>query len=218
MRSRPKSDGGSPLYLDAPVSGGETGARDGNLSIMVGGAEAQFERARPIFAHLGKNITHVGEVGSGQVVKVANQIIVGLAIEVIGEAFLLAERAGVSLSKLRGALMGGFARSRVLEVHGQRMIDAAFDPGFALRLHRKDLNLAIEAARTLEISLPNTSATLQLMNAALSQGEGNRDHSVLYRTLSQISAPGRTEAGPFDAAGVPLMFTTLTSGAVLGNW
>jgi 2-hydroxy-3-oxopropionate reductase len=128
------------------------------------------------------------------VVKVANQIIVGLTIEAVAEAFLLADRAGVSLGKVRDALMGGFAQSRVLEVHGQRMIDTTFDPGFALRLHRKDLNLAVEAARALEIALPNTSATLQLMNAALSQGEGNRDHSVLYRTLCQLSAPPASQS------------------------
>ncbi|WP_454856303.1 2-hydroxy-3-oxopropionate reductase [Rhizobium binxianense] len=176
-------------YLDAPVSGGEIGAKSGSLTIMVGGDAVQFERARPLFECMGKNITLVGDNGAGQVVKVANQIIVGLTIECVSEAFLLAQRAGVDLAKVREALMGGFAQSRVLEVHGQRMIDATFDPGFAMRLHRKDLNLATETARALEIALPNTSTTLQLMNAALARGDGDRDHSALFRTLGDIAAP-----------------------------
>jgi len=174
-------------YLDAPVSGGEIGARAGTLTIMVGGEAAQFERALPIFQALGKNITHVGESGAGQVTKVANQIIVGLTIEAVSEAFLLAERAGVDLQKVRDALMGGFAQSRILEVHGQRMIDGAFDPGFTLRLHRKDLNVAMDAARSLEVALPNTASTVQLMNAALARGDGSRDHSALFRTLAGLS-------------------------------
>lgn len=175
-------------YLDAPVSGGEIGARGGTLSIMVGGDAGQFERATPLFEAMGKNITHVGENGAGQVTKVANQIIVGLTIECVGEAFLLAQRAGVDISKVREALLGGFAHSRILEVHGQRMIDGKFDPGFAMRLHRKDLNLAMDTARALQIALPNTSATTQLMNAALAQGDGDRDHSALFRTLKAVSA------------------------------
>lgn len=174
-------------YLDAPVSGGEIGARAGTLTIMVGGEAAQFERALPIFQTLGKNITHVGASGAGQVTKVANQIIVGLTIEAVSEAFLLAERAGVDLQKVRDALMGGFAQSRILEVHGQRMIDGAFDPGFTLRLHRKDLNVAMDAARSLEVALPNTASTVQLMNAALARGDGSRDHSALFRTLAGLS-------------------------------
>lgn len=176
------------FYLDAPVSGGEIGAKGGTLSIMVGGDLEQFRRSEPLLQVLGKNITHVGGNGAGQVVKIANQIVVGLTIECISEAFLLAKRAGVDLVAARQALLGGFAHSRILEVHGQRMIDEAFDPGFALRLHRKDLNLAIEAARALEIALPNTSATLQLMNSALGRGDGEKDHSALYRTLSEISS------------------------------
>lgn len=176
------------FYLDAPVSGGEIGAKSGSLSIMVGGDEQSFQRALPLFEAMGKNITLVGENGAGQVVKIANQIVVGLTIECIGEAFLLAKRAGVDLAKVRQALMGGFAHSRILEVHGQRMIDETFNPGFALRLHRKDLNLAIDAARALEIALPNTSATLQLMNSALGRGDGDKDHSALYHTLSSMSA------------------------------
>ncbi len=174
-------------YLDAPVSGGEVGAKAGTLTIMVGGDPADFERAKPIFDLLGKNITHVGPVGCGQVVKVANQIIVGLTIECVGEAFLLAERAGVELEMLRAALMGGFAQSRILELHGQRMIDGTFDPGFALRLHRKDLNIALETARELDIVLPNTATTMQLMETAVSRGMGNKDHSVLFCALNDLS-------------------------------
>lgn len=175
------------FYLDAPVSGGEIGAREGTLSIMVGGPEDVFKRALPLLQKMGKNITRVGEVGAGQVCKVANQVIVGLTIEAVSEAFLLARRAGVDLGKVRDALMGGFASSRILEIHGKRMIDGAFDPGFTLRLHRKDLNIATDAARSLQIALPNTSATAQLMNAALAQGLGEKDHSALFAALSAWS-------------------------------
>jgi 2-hydroxy-3-oxopropionate reductase len=174
-------------YLDAPVSGGEIGAREGTLSIMVGGAEAAFQRTLPLLQKMGKNITHVGDVGSGQVCKVANQIIVGLTIEAVAEAFVLAKQAGVDLEKVRSALLGGFAQSRILEVHGQRMIEGTFKPGFTLKLHRKDLNLATDAARSLQIALPNTSATAQLMNAALAQGLGDKDHSALFAALSAWS-------------------------------
>ena len=174
-------------YLDAPVSGGEIGAKEGTLSIMVGGRAEDFERALPLLQLMGKNITHVGDVGAGQICKVANQVIVGLTIEAVGEAFLLAERAGADLSKIRNALLGGFAQSRILEVHGQRMIEGTFKPGFALKLHRKDLNIAMDAARALEISLPNTAATVQLMNAALAQGRGGQDHSALFAALSDYA-------------------------------
>lgn len=174
-------------YLDAPVSGGEIGAREGTLSIMVGGADEIFQKALPLLQKMGKNITHVGDVGSGQVCKVANQIIVALTIEAVAEAFVLAEHAGVDLSKLRNALLGGFAQSRILEVHGQRMIDGTFNPGFALKLHRKDLNLATDAAKSLQIALPNTAATAQLMNSALAQGLGDKDHSALFAALSAWS-------------------------------
>jgi 2-hydroxy-3-oxopropionate reductase len=180
-------------YLDAPVSGGEIGAREGTLSIMVGGAEDIFQSALPLLQKMGKNITHVGDVGSGQVCKVANQIIVALTIEAVAEAFVLAEHAGVDLSKVRNALLGGFAQSRILEVHGQRMIEGTFNPGFALKLHRKDLNLATDAAKSLHISLPNTAATAQLMNSALAQGLGDKDHSALFVALSAWSPkpPGK---------------------------
>ncbi|HEY4200699.1 MAG TPA: 2-hydroxy-3-oxopropionate reductase [Devosiaceae bacterium] len=183
-------------YLDAPVSGGEIGAKSGSLTIMVGGDTGPFERARPLFEIMGKNITLVGDNGVGQMTKVANQMIVGLTIEAVSEAFLLAERAGADLSRVRSALMGGFASSRILEVHGQRIIDAAFDPGFRIRLHRKDLGLALDAARSLEVSLPNTSATLQLMNAALAKGDGDLDHSGLYRALAHMSSHDAADSKP----------------------
>lgn len=176
-------------YLDAPVSGGEIGAKEGTLSIMVGGPEEQFARALPLLQLMGKNITHIGDVGTGQVCKAANQVIVGLTIEAVAEAFLLAQRAGADLAKVRSALMGGFAQSRILEVHGQRMIDDAFNPGFTLKLHRKDLNIAMDAARSLEICLPNTASTVQTMNAALAQGLGGKDHSALFAALGQFAPP-----------------------------
>lgn len=170
-------------YLDAPVSGGEVGAKNAALTIMVGGSDAAFARALPLFEKMGKNITHVGAVGDGQTAKVANQIIVGLTIEAVSEALLFAKQAGADVSKVREALMGGFAASRILEVHGERMIKRTFDPGFRIRLHRKDLSLALDAAKALNVSLPNTAATAQLMNSALALGDGDKDHSALIRTL-----------------------------------
>lgn len=175
-------------YLDAPVSGGEIGAREGTLSIMVGGSEADFTEALPLFQAMGKNITRVGEVGSGQVCKVANQIIVGLTIEAVAEAFLLAERAGADVAKVREALMGGFAQSRILEVHGKRMIEGTFEPGFKVKLHRKDLNIATGVAHALEFGLPGTALTVQLMNSALAQGLGEKDHSALFLALQGQSS------------------------------
>jgi 2-hydroxy-3-oxopropionate reductase len=170
-------------YLDAPVSGGEVGARDATLTIMVGGRPEVFERARPIFAALGKNITLIGAAGAGQTAKVANQIVVGLTIEAVAEALLFAEAAGADPTVVREALMGGFASSRVLELHGERMVKRTFDPGFRIRLHRKDLGLAVQAAAELGLALPNTAATQRLMNAAIADGDGDLDHSALYRTL-----------------------------------
>jgi len=170
-------------YLDAPVSGGEVGARAATLTIMVGGRPEVFERARPIFAALGKNVTLIGGAGAGQTAKVANQIVVGLTIEAVAEALLFAEAAGADPAIVREALMGGFASSRVLELHGERMVKRTFDPGFRIRLHRKDLGLAVQAAAELELALPNTAATQRLMNAAIAGGDGDLDHSALYRTL-----------------------------------
>ena len=174
-------------YLDAPVSGGEVGAKNAALTIMVGGEPAVFERARPLFEKMGKNITLVGGVGDGQTAKVANQIIVGLTIEAVAEALTFAKRAGADPAKVREALMGGFAASRILEVHGERMIKRTFDPGFRIRLHNKDLMLAIDAARSLELALPNTAATQQLMNSAIARGDGDKDHSGLIRTLEALA-------------------------------
>jgi 2-hydroxy-3-oxopropionate reductase len=173
-------------YLDAPVSGGEVGAKNAALTIMVGGKEAAFERAKPLFEKMGKNITLVGGVGDGQTAKVANQIIVGLTIEAVAEALTFAKKAGADPAKVRDALMGGFAASRILEVHGERMLKRTFDPGFRIRLHRKDMTLAVEAAKALDLSLPNAAATQQLMNAAVAQGDGDRDHSGLIRTLERL--------------------------------
>ena len=148
-------------YLDAPVSGGEVGAKAASLTIMVGGSESAFQRVKPLFELMGKNITLVGEVGAGQTTKVANQIIVALTIEAVGEALLFASKAGADPAKVRQALMGGFASSRILEVHGERMIKRTFDPGFRIELHQKDLSLALAGARALNLSLPNTATTQQ---------------------------------------------------------
>lgn len=174
-------------YLDAPVSGGEVGARDATLTIMVGGKEAAFERAKPLFALMGKNITHVGDSGAGQTCKVANQIIVALTIEAVGEALLFASKAGADPARVRQALMGGFASSRILEVHGERMIKRTFDPGFRIELHQKDLNLALEGARKLGIALPNTAAAQQLFNVCAANGGKAWDHSAMVRALEVMA-------------------------------
>jgi 2-hydroxy-3-oxopropionate reductase len=174
-------------YLDAPVSGGEVGAKNAALTIMVGGKPDVFERAKPLFEKMGKNITLVGGSGDGQTAKVANQIIVGLTIEAVAEALTFAKKAGADPAKVREALMGGFAASRILEVHGERMIKRTFDPGFRIRLHRKDLSLAVDAAKALNLALPNASATQQLMNAAIAMGDGDKDHSGLIRTLEALA-------------------------------
>ena len=168
-------------YVDAPVSGGEVGAKAASLTIMVGGSEADFAKARPIFERMGKNITRIGGVGDGQTAKVANQVIVGLTIQAVAEGLALAQAAGADVAKVREALMGGFASSRILEVHGERMIKGTFDPGFRIRLHRKDIGLALEEAKSAELALPNTAALQQLMNRALSEGLGDQDHSALYQ-------------------------------------
>jgi 2-hydroxy-3-oxopropionate reductase len=174
-------------YVDAPVSGGEVGAKNAALTIMCGGKQAAFDRARPLFEKMGKNITLVGGAGDGQTAKVANQIIVGLTIEAVAEALTFAKKAGADPAKVREALMGGFAASRILEVHGERMIKRTFDPGFRIRLHRKDLSLAVDAAKALDLALPNAAATQQLMNAAIARGDGDRDHSALIRTIEALA-------------------------------
>ena len=174
-------------YLDAPVSGGEVGAKNATLSIMVGGPEATFERVKPLFECMGKNITRVGGNGDGQTAKVANQIIVALNIEAVGEALLFAARAGADPAKVRQALMGGFAASRILEVHGERMIKRTFDPGFRIGLHQKDLNLALASARALGVSLPNTATAQELFNACVAHGGEAWDHSALVRALEKLA-------------------------------
>ena len=174
-------------YLDAPVSGGEVGARNATLSIMVGGPDAAFERVRPLFELMGKNITLVGGNGDGQTAKVANQIIVALNIEAVAEALLFAAKAGADPARVRQALMGGFAASKILEVHGERMIKRTFDPGFRIELHQKDLNLALASARALGVSLPNTATAQELFNSCAAHGGKAWDHSAMVRALEKLA-------------------------------
>ena len=174
-------------YLDAPVSGGEVGAKAASLTIMVGGGEATFERTRPLFETLGKNITLVGGHGDGQTTKVANQIIVALNIEAVAEALLFASKAGADPAKVRQALMGGFAASRILEVHGDRMVKRTFNPGFRIELHQKDLGLALQGAREMGVALPHTASAAQLMQVCAAHGLGGLDHSALCRSLELMS-------------------------------
>src|SRR6478672_8921653 len=174
-------------YLDAPVSGGEVGAKAASLTIMVGGPERAYNTMKPVFDKMGKNVTLVGGNGDGQTTKVANQIIVALTIEAVGEALLFASRAGADPALVRQALMGGFASSRILEVHGERMIKRNFDPGFRIELHQKDLNLALQGARSLSLSLPNTATTQELFNAAAALGGKGWDHSGLVRVLEHLA-------------------------------
>jgi 2-hydroxy-3-oxopropionate reductase len=174
-------------YVDAPVSGGQVGAKAASLTIMVGASESTFAKVKPLFDLMGKNITLVGEVGAGQVCKVCNQIIVALNIEAVGEALLLASKAGVDPGKVRQALMGGFASSRVLEVHGERMIKRTFDPGFRIELHQKDLNLALSSARALGMSLPNTATAQELFSACRAQGGAKWDHSAMVKALEALA-------------------------------
>jgi len=174
-------------YLDAPVSGGEIGAKNGTLSIMVGGDPAAFERVKPLFELMGKNITLVGGNGDGQTAKVANQIVVALTIEAVAEALLFAAKAGADPGKVRQALMGGFASSKILEVHGDRMVKRTFDPGFRIELHQKDLNLALSSARALGVSLPNTATAQELFNACAAHGGKAWDHSAMVKALEQLA-------------------------------
>jgi 2-hydroxy-3-oxopropionate reductase len=174
-------------YVDAPVSGGEVGAKAASLTIMCGGTEAAFARVRPLFEAMGKNITHVGGVGDGQTTKVANQIVVALTIAAVGEALVFASKAGADPAKVRQALMGGFAASRILEVHGERMIRRTFDPGFRIRLHQKDLGLALQGARELGVALPQTAGAAQLMQTACALGLADADHSALVQALERMA-------------------------------
>ena len=174
-------------YLDAPVSGGEVGAKAASLTIMVGGSEAAFAKVKPLFDKMGKNITLVGGNGDGQITKVANQIIVALTIEAVGEALLLAAKAGADPVRVREALMGGFANSRILEVHGERMVKRTFAPGFRIDLHRKDLNLALTTGRQLGVALPNTATAQELFNTCAAHDGGSWDHSAMVRALEIMS-------------------------------
>ena len=174
-------------YIDAPVSGGEVGAKAASLTIMCGGDTEVFERIRPLLELMGKNITLVGGNGDGQTTKVANQIIVALNIAAVGEALVFAAKAGADPAKVREALMGGFASSRILEVHGERMIKRTFAPGFRIRLHQKDLGLALQGARELGVSLPQTAGAAQLMQACVANGLEDLDHSALVRALELLA-------------------------------
>jgi 2-hydroxy-3-oxopropionate reductase len=178
--------------LDAPVSGGEPAAVAGDLSIMVGGSDAGVERAQPLFDVLGKSTTHIGGPGAGQVTKVANQVVVGLTIQAVAEALVLARKAGVDPARVRAALLGGFAQSRILELHGQRMLDGAYDPGFKLRLHRKDLANAQQLGRETGMPLFATAQAAGLIDALIAQGDGDRDHAamaVFYEQLAGLQDP-----------------------------
>ena len=174
-------------YIDAPVSGGEVGAKNATLSIMCGGSEAAFATVKPLFELMGKNITLVGGNGDGQTCKVANQIIVALNIEAVGEALLFASKMGADPAKVRAALMGGFASSKILEVHGERMINRTFNPGFRIELHQKDLNLALSSARKLGVSLPNTATCQELFNSCAAHGGSAWDHSGMVRALEMMA-------------------------------
>lgn len=174
-------------YVDGPVSGGEVGARNASLSIMAGGSQESFDRALPLFQLMGKNITLVGDCGDGQVTKVANQIIVALTIEAVSEALVFASKAGADPARVRAALMGGFASSRILEVHGERMVKRTFDPGFRISLHQKDLNLALQGAKALGVALPNTASTQELFNQCAAHGEAGLDHSGLVKALERMA-------------------------------
>ena len=174
--------------LDAPVSGGQVGAEQATLSIMVGGKADVFSKIKPYFELMGKNIVHIGPSGDGQTCKVANQIVVALTIEAVGEALLLAAKAGADPAKVREALLGGFAQSRILDLHGQRMIARTFNPGFRIRLHQKDLNLALQTARSLGLSLPNTATAQELFNAVAAQDGADLDHSAMVLALEKLAS------------------------------
>lgn len=173
--------------LDAPVSGGEKGAIDGTLSIMVGGKAEQFKRALPLFNNLGKNIVHIGAHGAGQVAKACNQVVISQTLTAVGEALLLAKAAGVDPANVREALLGGFAYSRILELHGQRMLDHDFTPGFKIKLHQKDLRIVMQIAHELGIALPGMALTTQYFNALVGTGQGELDSAALILAQEQLS-------------------------------
>lgn len=171
--------------LDAPVSGGQVGAEAATLSIMVGGSSEAFNKALPIFQAMGKNIVHIGEAGAGQITKACNQMIVGMTIQAVSEAFTLANQAGVDLEKMREVLLGGFAQSRILDLHGQRIIDRNFKPGFKIKLHNKDMNIALETGKALNVDLMGTAQVAQQMKKAVEEGNGELDHSSLVLLLEK---------------------------------
>ena len=173
--------------LDAPVSGGDVGAKSGTLSIMVGGSDEAFKRALPLFEIMGKNIVHIGDPGAGQVTKAANQIVVALTIQAVAEALTLVKKSGVDIAKVRDALLGGFAQSRILDLHGQRILDRNFEPGFKIKLHRKDLGIALQTSRELGLSLNNTAQVAEFMNALIARGKGELDHSSLILLVENLS-------------------------------
>lgn len=173
--------------LDAPVSGGEGGAKSASLSIMVGGAQAAFDRALPIFEKMGKNIVRIGDAGSGQVTKACNQVVVGMTIQAVAEALNLAKKAGVDVAKVREALLGGFAQSRILDIHGQRFLDNNFAPGFKVNLHRKDMNIALQTGKELSVPLPGSALVATQMDALIAMGDGELDHSALALLLGKMS-------------------------------
>lgn len=174
-------------YLDAPVSGGDVGAKSGSLSIMVGGSDTAFERVLPIFKQMGQNITHVGGVGTGQITKMANQVVVAQTIQAVAEALVLASKAGADAEKVRQALMGGFANSRILEVHGKRMTAGTFDPGFKVNLHQKDITSALNTARELGVALPGAAIFQQLLSSCIAQGGADWDHSAVIKPIEQLA-------------------------------
>lgn len=173
--------------LDAPVSGGQSGAESASLSIMAGGTEQAFQRALPLFQAMGKNIVHIGEPGAGQMTKACNQLIVGMTIQAVAEAFTLAGKAGVDLVKMREVLLGGFAQSKILDLHGKRIIERNFSPGFKIKLHRKDMNIALQAGREFSVPLYGTAQVAAHMDALLAQGKGELDHSAIALLIEQLS-------------------------------
>jgi len=183
-------------YLDAPVSGGEVGAKAATLTIMVGGKPETFDHVQPMFALMGKNITHVGEVGAGQITKVANQMIVALNIAAVAEALVFASKAGADPARVRHALMGGFAASRILEVHGERMIKRTFNPGFRIALHQKDLGLALQGGRALGMAMPQTAGAAQMMQVLQAQGWDQLDHSALVKAFELMADHELAPEGP----------------------
>lgn len=176
--------------LDAPVSGGQTGAEAATLSIMVGGNVPAFERAKPVFEKMGKNIVHIGKPGAGQITKACNQIVVGMTIQAVAEALTLAKKSGVDVAKVRAALLGGFAQSKILDLHGQRILDRNFKPGFKIRLHRKDMSIALQTGKNLSVPLPGSAVVASQMDAVIKKGDGELDHSALALLMESASGLG----------------------------